>query len=65
LSLPKVVQVDDADGELLVRFDSNAAEEVAELLASLVRAGIRVQSFYERKLDVEDIFLEVGASEVS
>jgi ABC-2 type transport system ATP-binding protein len=65
LSLPKVVQVDDADGELLVRFDSNAAEEVAELLASLVRAGVRVQSFYERKLDVEDIFLEVGASEVS
>jgi ABC-2 type transport system ATP-binding protein len=65
LSLPKVVQVDDADGELLVRFDSNAAEEVAELLASLVRAGVRVQAFYERKLDVEDIFLEVGASEVS
>jgi ABC-2 type transport system ATP-binding protein len=65
LSLPKVVQVDDADGELLVRFDSSAAEEVAELLASLVRAGVRVQSFYERKLDVEDIFLEVGASEVS
>jgi len=30
-----------------------------------VRAGVRVKSFYEKRENLEDIFLKVGAYEVS
>jgi len=40
-------------------------EEASELLAALVSAGVRVASFGRRKGDLEEVFLKVGAKEVS
>jgi ABC-2 type transport system ATP-binding protein len=40
-------------------------EEASELLADLVGAGVRVASFGRRKEDLEEVFLKVGAREVS
>jgi len=56
--------VREEPGVLLVRFTGDG-DAAADLLANLVRAGVRVESFYEQRLDVEDIFLQVGATEAS
>ena len=40
-------------------------EESAELLIELVRGGVAVKAFYERKRGVEDVMMHIGASEVS
>jgi len=40
-------------------------EEVASILAMLVREGVSVTSFYERRRGVEDVMKSVGASRVS
>ena len=40
-------------------------ERVAEVLGSLVREGVSVIAFYERRKGVEDVMMEIGASEVS
>ncbi|MCH7792244.1 MAG: ABC transporter ATP-binding protein [Planctomycetes bacterium] len=51
---------------LRVEFDLDGDEsDVAELLRSLVDRGIRIKAFYERQQGVEDIFLQIGAKEVS
>ena len=41
------------------------AEEASELLARLVDAGVRVASFARRKENLEELFLKVGARELS
>ena len=41
------------------------AEEASDLLARLVRAGVRVASFARRKDNLEELFLKVGAKELS
>ena len=49
-----------------VEFELEGDEsDVAELLRSLVDRGIRIKAFYERQQGVEDIFLKIGAKEVS
>jgi len=40
-------------------------EEASELLARLVSAGVRVVSFARRKDNLEELFLKVGARELS
>jgi ABC-2 type transport system ATP-binding protein len=40
-------------------------EEASELLAELVRAGVRVASFAPRRDNLEELFLKVGAKELS
>jgi len=40
-------------------------EELATTLAELVRQGVRVKAFYERRRGVEDVLMQLGASEVS
>ncbi|GJM19343.1 MAG: ABC transporter ATP-binding protein [Phycisphaeraceae bacterium] len=40
-------------------------EDAAWVLAELVRSGVAVKAFYERKRGVEDVMMHVGASEVS
>ena len=44
-----------------------AAEDdaVASVLAHLVGGGVAVKAFYERRRGVEDVLMEIGASEVS
>jgi ABC-2 type transport system ATP-binding protein len=41
------------------------AEEASELLAALVAAGVRVASFTRKREGLEEVFLKVGAKEVS
>ena len=45
-------------------FDGDA-EAASELLATLVRQGVRVASFVRRKDNLEDLFLKVGSRELS
>jgi ABC-2 type transport system ATP-binding protein len=44
---------------------SGGSEDQADLLADLLKAGVRVVSFGRLKEDLEQIFLEVGAKELS
>ncbi len=41
------------------------AEEASELLATLVRSGVRVASFARKREGLEELFLKVGARELS
>ncbi len=52
------------DGRLEVAFDGTDAD-VATLLTALVRDGIAIKAFYERRPDIEQIMLRVGAREVT
>src|SRR5262249_3902545 len=40
-------------------------EQASDLLATLVRGGVRVASFAPRKENLEHLFLKVGAKELS
>ncbi len=40
-------------------------DAAADLLASLVREGVRISAFAPRRDGLEDLFLKVGAKEVS
>ena len=40
-------------------------EAIADLHAEIVSRGVRVKSFYEKKENLEDIFLRIGAHKVS
>lgn len=59
-----VVQVEAGEKEMTVTFDGTD-EEAAELLAALVAGQVKVKAFYEHSMDVEDVFLKIGAREVS
>ena len=41
------------------------AEEASDLLARLVGSGVRVASFSRRKEGLEELFLAIGAKELS
>ena len=59
------VQGIEAGGEVC-RFESSvAAGQEAEILAALVGGGVAVRGFFEHRRGVEDVMMEVGASEVS
>jgi ABC-2 type transport system ATP-binding protein len=61
---PLVRSVRREDGSLVFGFDGGQ-EELSDLLAALVTAGVRVASFGRKKEDLEEVFLKVGAKEVS
>ncbi len=61
---PGVVSV-EANGLRLELGFNGGAVEAAELLSTLVRDGLPVAAFYERKRGVEDVMLQIGAREVS
>jgi len=52
------------DGMIRVDY-AGAPEEVHRLLAALVGAGLRVQSFSEQATDLEEIFMQVTRGVVS
>ena len=52
------------DHLFVFRYGGTTAE-AADLLARLIHAGVRVASFAPRKEGLEDLFLKVGAKEVS
>jgi ABC-2 type transport system ATP-binding protein len=61
---PRVSSLRREGASLVFGFDGGP-EELSDLLRDLVRAGVRVASFGRRKEDLEDVFLKVGAKEVS
>jgi ABC-2 type transport system ATP-binding protein len=63
-SAPGVASVEGAEAAFTVSFTGTDGE-AADLLAALVRGGVRVVGFAERKMDVEDIFVQVGARGVT
>ncbi len=54
----------ERDGQVELRFEGDAADASA-LLADLIGAGVRVASFARRKEGLEELFLAVGARELS
>ena len=52
-----------SEGAVVFRFDGSDARR-AEILALLIRSGVQVTEFSERRSDLEQIFLQVGATEV-
>lgn len=59
-----IVDIEAVDG--VCKFVMTATdEEVAGLLADMVREGIAVKGFFEHRRGVEDVLMHVGASEVS
>jgi ABC-2 type transport system ATP-binding protein len=57
-------EITERDGHLAFRYHGTP-EEAADLLAKLIHAGARVASFAPRKEGLEDLFLKVGAKELS
>ena len=60
---PGVGEVHEANGRLAVAFTGDD-EATADLLAHLVRSGIRVTRFTEETTDLEDVFLQITKGEV-
>ena len=61
---PKVRSHSLREGSVNVEF-AGSAEDAADLLREVVLAGVRIKSFYEKRENLEDIFLKVGANQVS
>ena len=61
---PKVHSHSVDDGTVRVEFQGGP-QDVAQLHRDVVMADVQVTAFYERKEDLEDIFLKVGAHQVS
>ena len=61
---PRVGALSGVGGIYSFAFDGGR-EEASELLAELVGAGVRVASFARKKEGLEEVFLKVGAKEVS
>jgi ABC-2 type transport system ATP-binding protein len=59
-----VTDLKDQGGTWEFTFDGND-EAAARLLAKLVRAGVLVASFHRKTRSLEDVFMKVGAKEVS
>lgn len=54
-------------GERHVEFRMEGADDAAaaDLLRSLIQEGVKVRTFTEKKMNLEDIFMRIGAREVS
>jgi ABC-2 type transport system ATP-binding protein len=52
------------DGKYEFAYDGEAAE-AADLLKRLVQAGLPVSAFFRKKEGLEELFLKVGARELS
>ena len=61
---PRAGTIQHENGSLIFRY-RGGPEEASELLARLVSAGVRVVSFARRKDNLEELFLKVGARELS
>jgi len=61
---PRVRSVRREKGTFAFSFDGDQGE-LSDLLTALVTAGVRVASFGRKKEDLEEVFLKVGAKEVS
>lgn len=53
------------DGNALTFEHTGGPAEESDLLAALVAAGVRITAFGRKKEDLEDVFMKIGAKEVS
>ena len=53
------------EGDRLAFLLAGDREDAGEVLAALVKAKVRIASFGRKKEDLEDLFLKIGAKEVS
>jgi ABC-2 type transport system ATP-binding protein len=61
---PLAGPVERVDGTFSIRYRGDA-EQASDLLATLVRADVRIASFARRREGLEELFLKVGAKELS
>ncbi|AGA28762.1 ABC transporter ATP-binding protein [Singulisphaera acidiphila] len=61
---PLVESVEQEDGFFSIRYRGDS-EQASDLLAALVRGGVRVASFARRREGLEELFLKVGAKDLS
>jgi ABC-2 type transport system ATP-binding protein len=61
---PLALSIERTNGCFSIRY-SGDAEQASDLLASLIRGGVRVASFARRREGLEELFLKVGAKELS
>ena len=61
---PRAGTIQHENCSLIFRYQGGP-EEASELLARLVSSGVRVVSFARRKDNLEELFLKVGARELS
>jgi ABC-2 type transport system ATP-binding protein len=62
---PFVARPVKRDGELFEFPFQGDREQTSELLADLIRSGVKVVSFSRRRQGLEELFLKVGAKELS
>ena len=61
---PLIQEVRLSEGRVKARF-AGTQDDAADLLARLVGAGIRVRSFAPMQEGLEELFLKIGARELS
>lgn len=61
---PNAGEVEHRDGAYAIHY-RGTAEQASELLTRLVHGGVRVASFTRRKEGLEELFLKIGAKELS
>jgi ABC-2 type transport system ATP-binding protein len=61
---PLAESVEQAEGTFSIRYRGDV-EQASDLLAALIRGGVRVASFARRREGLEELFLKVGAKELS
>lgn len=62
LTHPRVTELSGGDGELHVHLKGDG-EDVPELMADAINAGLRFREFYRPKADLEDAFITLAAQE--
>jgi ABC-2 type transport system ATP-binding protein len=62
---PAVVGPIERNGDVYEIPYGGSREQASELLAELVRSGVQVSSFSRRRQGLEELFLKVGAKELS
>ena len=61
---PLAKSIEQVDGLFSIRYRGDS-EQASDLLAALVRGGVRVASFARRREGLEELFLKVGAKDLS
>jgi ABC-2 type transport system ATP-binding protein len=61
---PLAGPIERSNGTIAIPYRGNA-EQASDLLAALVQGGVRVASFARRREGLEELFLKVGAKELS
>ncbi len=67
----RIVEAERKAGELIVRDDlfqvpfDGDRQDASELLAHLTRSGVQISSFSRKKESLENVFLHIGAKELS